>query len=110
MKRIMVALVSLALFVTPLSAAKEKKVKTVNIKVSGGFYSPDVVKVKKGEKVRLAFTRDEKPTCGDTVSIPALKISKKIELGKTTNIDITPKSDLVFNCGMDMMRGKIVVQ
>lgn len=108
MNRIIVALVSLALLVTPLSAAKP--IKTINVKVSGGTYSPEVVKVKKGEKVRLAFTRDEKPTCGDTISIPALKISKKLEAGKVTTIDITPKTDLVFSCGMDMMKGKIVVQ
>ncbi|HEX6159023.1 MAG TPA: cupredoxin domain-containing protein [Thermoanaerobaculia bacterium] len=112
MKRLTVALVSLALFVTPLLAEKKAAaaVKTVNVKVSGGTYTPEVVKVKKGEKVRLAFTRDEKPTCGDTISIPALKIAEKIEVGKTTNIDITPKTDLIFSCGMDMMKGRIVVE
>lgn len=111
MKRLIVTLTALALFLVPAAfAGKATKVRTVNVKVSGGTYVPDVIKAKKGERLRLNFTRDEKPTCGDTVTFPALKISRKIAEKKTTSIELTAKTDMVFTCGMDMMQGKIDVE
>jgi plastocyanin domain-containing protein len=107
MNRILAILIALALLVTPLVAATPR---TIDVKISGGFYEPKVVNVKKGETVRLRFTRDAKPTCGDEIAIPALKIKQKVAKDTPTVIEITPKSDLKFTCGMDMMEGKIVVE
>ncbi|MEA2491587.1 MAG: hypothetical protein QOH21_3379 [Acidobacteriota bacterium] len=111
MKRLILTLTALALFLVPtLFAAKATKVRTVNVKVSGGEYIPDVIKAKKGERLRLNFTRDEKPTCGDSVSFPDLKITRKIEEKKTTSVMLTATKDMVFTCGMKMMEGKIDVE
>jgi plastocyanin domain-containing protein len=87
-------------------------IRTVAIKVSGGAYEPAVVTVKKGEPVRLQFTRDEKPTCGDVLVIPSLNIKETIPVNEVVSIDITPDKagDLEFTCGMNMLKGKIVVQ
>jgi plastocyanin domain-containing protein len=87
-------------------------VQTVDIKVSGGEYSPASFTVQKGKPVRLNFTRDEKPTCGDTLVIPAFNIKKDIPLNQVVSVDITPQQagELKFTCGMDMLRGTIVVQ
>ena len=112
MKRLLITLTALALFLVPaLYAAKPiHKPHVVNVKVSGGSYDPEVIKVKKGERVRLNFTRDEKPTCGDSVTFPDLKITKKVEEKKTTVIEFTAKKSMTFTCGMKMMQGKIVVE
>jgi plastocyanin domain-containing protein len=111
MKRLTLTIAALALFLVPtLFAAKATKVRTVNVKVSGGVYVPETIKAKKGERLRLNFTRDEKPTCGDSVSFPDLKITRKIAEKKTTSIELTANKDMVFTCGMDMMQGKIDVQ
>lgn len=107
MKRLFVVFAALALFLTPLFAAEPR---TIDIKISGGFYEPKVVKVKKGETVRLRFTRDAKPTCGDEIAIPALKIKEKVAKDTPTIIEVTPKEELKFSCGMDMMRGTIAVE
>jgi plastocyanin domain-containing protein len=87
-------------------------VRTIAIKVSGGEYQPATVNVKKGEPVRLQFTRDEKPTCGDVLVIPSLNIKETIPVNEVVSIDITPDKagDLEFTCGMNMLKGKIVVQ
>ena len=87
-------------------------IRTVAIKVSGGEYQPAAVTVKKGEPVRLQFTRDEKPTCGDVLVIPSLNIKETIPVNEVVSIDITPDKagDLEFTCGMNMLKGKIVVQ
>jgi plastocyanin domain-containing protein len=95
---------------TALTAAAAAPKKTVRIDISGGFYSPKEVQVKKGERIRLMFVRDAKPTCGDTLVIPALKVKTTLEVGKPFTVDVTPKKDIAFGCGMDMMRGKIVVK
>jgi plastocyanin domain-containing protein len=86
--------------------------KSIDIKISGGEYSPASFTVAKGQTVRLNFTRDEKPTCGDTVVIPSMKIKKTIPVNQVVSIDITPQQagELQFTCGMDMMKGTIVVQ
>lgn len=103
------SLLAIALFAAvSVTAATPKK--TIRIDVSGGFYKPASVTVKKGVPIRLEFVRDEKPTCGDELVIEALKVRKKLVVGKPTVIDITPTKDLKFSCGMDMMQGKIVVQ
>jgi len=95
----------------PLASAADD-VRTVSIKVSGGTYEPAAVNVKKGEPVRLRFTRDEKPTCGDVLVIPSLNIKETIPVNDYVSIDITPEKtgDLEFTCGMNMMKGTIVVQ
>jgi plastocyanin domain-containing protein len=87
-------------------------VQTVDLKISGGEYQPASLNVRAGVPVRLNVTRDEKPTCGDVLSIPSQNISKPIPVNQVTTVEFTPKTagDLEFTCGMNMMKGKIVVQ
>lgn len=84
----------------------------VDIRISGGEYQPASVTVAKGQPVRLNFTRDEKPTCGDVVVFPALNIRKEIPVNQVVSIDLNPTEagELKFVCGMDMMKGTVVVQ
>ena len=85
---------------------------TIDLKVSGGEYQPASFNVQAGKPVRLNVTRDEKPTCGDVLTIPSQNISKPIPVNQVTTIEFTPQQagDLEFTCGMNMMKGKIVVQ
>ena len=87
-------------------------VQTIDLKVSGGEYQPASFNVQAGKPVRLNVTRDEKPTCGDVLTIPSQNISKPIPVNQVTTIEFTPQQagDLEFTCGMNMMKGKIVVQ
>jgi plastocyanin domain-containing protein len=96
----------------PAPAATATDVQTINLKVSGGEYQPASFNVQAGKPVRLNVTRDEKPTCGDVLTIPSQNISKPIPVNQVTAIEFTPQQagDLEFTCGMNMMKGKIVVQ
>ena len=87
-------------------------VKTVDIKISGGEYSPASISVAKGQPVRLNFTRDEKPTCGDVLVFPALNIRKEIPVNQVVSVDLNPQQagEIKFTCGMNMMKGTVVVQ
>lgn len=86
-------------------------VQEIKVIVKGG-YSPDVVVVKAGRPVRLDFYRDETASCSEDVVIRDFGISKHLPAFKTTRIEFTPDKpgEYIFACGMNMLRGKIVVE
>jgi plastocyanin len=74
-------------------------------------YEPKSVTVKKGQPVKLAFFRQDDKNCGDEVVFPKEGIRKKLPVGETVIVELTPaeSGEINFTCGMDMMRGKVVV-
>ena len=107
MKNTLFALIAVAIL-----AAAAPAPRVITVKVTGGEYQPAVIKVKKGESVRLKFLRTADPSCGSVLSIPALKVKKTLPLNQPFFVDFkAPKSgELAFSCGMNMMKGQIVVQ
>jgi plastocyanin domain-containing protein len=83
----------------------------VDITVEGG-YSPSVVRVKKGQPVRLVFDRREKSPCSDEVVISDFGIRRFLKPFEKTVIDLTPTKtgSYEFACGMNMLRGRIEVE
>ncbi len=84
---------------------------TIKIKVSTS-YEPKSIKVKKGEPVKMEFTRIDDKNCGDELVFPKLNIKKTLPVGEPVLVEFTPteSGDLAFQCGMEMMKGKIVVE
>ena len=83
----------------------------IEILVKGG-YSPDRIEVFEGEHVQLRFLRKESSGCSREVVFPAFGIRK--ELPENTPVVIhlpaMKAGEYEFKCGMDMLRGKIVVR
>jgi plastocyanin domain-containing protein len=67
--------------------------------------------VKKGQPVKLAFYRADADNCGGEVVFSKQNIKKKLPVGETVLVEFTPTEagEIAFACGMDMMRGKLVV-
>ncbi len=86
-------------------------VEEVKVTVKGG-YSPDVIVVKQHQPVRLDFYRDETASCSDRVIIGDFGIARDLPAFKTTSIEFIPdkSGEFSFTCGMNMMRGKLVVE
>ena len=86
-------------------------VQEIKVTVKGG-YEPDVIVVKQGQPVRLNFYRDETSSCSDRVIFGDFGIARDLPAFKTTSIDFTPDKtgEFTFTCGMNMMRGKLIVQ
>lgn len=84
----------------------------VKITVSKNGFEPKSIGVKKGQAVKLAFTRTDEENCGEEVVFPKLNIKKKLPLGETVLVEFTPEGagEIGFTCGMDMLRGKILAQ
>jgi plastocyanin domain-containing protein len=51
-------------------------------------------------------------TCATSVVIPEYKINRELPLNKEVVIEFTPvkSGEFAFACGMNMLKGKLVVQ
>jgi RND family efflux transporter MFP subunit len=82
------------------------------IAITGQGFVPDRVEVKQGAQVSLVFTRRTNETCATEVAIPALKVKRPLPLNTPVLIEYTATNtgEVTFACGMDMVRGVLVVQ
>jgi plastocyanin domain-containing protein len=86
-------------------------VQRLKVLVRGG-YTPDVIVLKRGTPVELDFYRDETNSCTEQVVFKDFHISRMLPAFKTTRIEFTPDraGTFTFNCGMNMVRGKLIVE
>ncbi len=86
-------------------------VQEVAITVKGG-YTPDVILVKAGQPVRLHFTRQESASCSEKVLFPDFNQSALLPEGEQVTLEFTPQTpgEYGFQCGMGMLRGKLIVE
>lgn len=86
-------------------------VQEVLIKVKGG-YSPDVIVVEAGKPVRLKFHREETALCSEQVLFPEFNKQATLTAFQTVPVEFTPEKpgEYGFQCGMGMLRGKLVVE
>jgi len=82
------------------------------IKVSSSGYEPSQIPAKAGQPLKLAFFRVDAQNCGRVVKFPDLGIERELPTGKTVVIEVTPRKSgpLAFSCGMNMMKGELLVQ
>jgi plastocyanin domain-containing protein len=83
----------------------------VDITVKGGYQPAEVV-VKVGLPLRLNFTRREASTCGEEVVLPDFGKRAHLPENKTVPVEIVPEKsgEYEFTCGMNMYRGKLIVE
>lgn len=82
------------------------------IVVSENGFTPQEISFQQNQPLKLAFYRADANNCGSEVVFLNLNIRKKLPVGKVVLIDVpTAKTgEISFACGMDMMKGKIVIQ
>ena len=82
----------------------------VNLTESG--YRPSSFRLRKGVPARVTFVRRTDATCGQEIVLPAYGIRRDLPLNQPVTIAFTPRKTGTFNftCGMDMLRGKIIVR
>lgn len=83
----------------------------IKVTLSGDGYEPSSIPVKKGQPVKLAFYRADADNCGGEVVFSKQNIKKKLPVGETVLVELTPQEtgDIAFTCGMSMYKGKLVV-
>ncbi len=94
-------------------AQTDAGVQTATIEVTGQGFRPDHLELQAGVPARLTFVRQTDQTCGTEVLFPDLKINQPLPLKKPTVVEIPAQKTartLTFTCGMDMLKGKLVVK
>jgi plastocyanin domain-containing protein len=82
------------------------------IKVSSAGYEPQRIAARAGWPLKLAFFRVDAQNCGRVVRFPDLGIERELPPGQIVVIEATPQKSgvLAFSCGMNMMKGELLVQ
>jgi hypothetical protein len=84
---------------------------TASVTITQIGFEPETLTLRAGVPARITFTRTTENTCGTEVEFPDLDISRALPLNQPVVIELTPKSgELTFACGMNMLRGTIVVR
>jgi cobalt-zinc-cadmium efflux system membrane fusion protein len=85
---------------------------SARIVVNEQGFEPAKVTLRAGVRARLTFLRTTDKTCGTEVVFPSLNIKKPLPLNEPVVIEFTPAKtgDIAFACGMNMLKGVVVVQ
>jgi plastocyanin domain-containing protein len=96
---------------TVAAAAGAGGVQIIDVTVRGG-YQPAQITAEAGRPIRLNFTRRESTPCGEEVVLPEFGRRAHLPENKTVGIEVTPErpGEYEFTCGMNMYKGKLIVQ
>jgi RND family efflux transporter MFP subunit len=94
------------------AAADRQGVQTAKVIVNEQGLEPAKVTVRSGRQTRITFVRTTDKTCATEVVFPSLNIKRALPLNEPVVIEFTPaeSGDVAFACGMNMLKGVIVVQ
>jgi plastocyanin domain-containing protein len=89
-----------------------QKIQNIRINITEQGYRPTSFRLKKGILARVTFVRKTEDECGKEIVIPAYRIRRELPLNKPVTVVFTPRKAGTFGfaCGMDMLKGKIIVQ
>ena len=97
----------------PASRAGETaNLQSEKIVVTEQGFQPAKVALRAGTPARLTFVRTTDKTCGTEVVVPSLNIKRALPLNESVVIEFTPSKsgEIAFACGMNMLKGVVVVQ
>ncbi len=98
------------LFAAPKAPAKAPK--KILITLPMDYKNKPAATLKTGQPVALTFFLKSEAGCGNTVVLPAAKWKKTLKVGERATVVYTPTKSgvLQFACGMDMMKGSLLVK
>jgi plastocyanin domain-containing protein len=92
-------------------AAQKDDVQTATVEVTSKGFEPDSLKLKVGVPAKVTFVRKTDQTCAKEVVIKEYGIERKLPLNAPVTVEFTPrKGEFSFACGMNMIKGKLIVE
>ena len=86
-------------------------VQEAGVTVSATSFEPSRLSLRAGVPARLTFTRISDTTCATAVVFASLNIRRDLPLNQPVTIEFTPAKagEIAFACGMNMLRGTVVI-
>jgi plastocyanin domain-containing protein len=92
-------------------AVEQDGAQTATVEINDNGFEPSSLKLKAGAPAKVTFVRKTDATCAKEVVIKEYKIERKLPLNEPVTVEFTPrKGEFTFACGMDMIKGKLVVE
>jgi plastocyanin domain-containing protein len=92
-------------------ATRQDGAQTVTVEIKSKGFEPDSLKLKAGVPAKVTFVRKTDETCAREVVIKDYGIERKLPLNEPVIVELTPrKGEFTFACGMNMLKGKWIVE
>ncbi len=87
-------------------------VQEIQVSVAQGVYTPNVLRAKAGQPLRLRVEVRERHSCATKLLIPDLKADFDLPPGGTVDLMLpaAPAGAYLFTCGQKMVKGSIVLE
>jgi RND family efflux transporter MFP subunit len=97
---------------TSTTAENAAPAQSFAVRVTAAGFEPNTLTLQAGRPARIAFTRTSDETCAKEVVFADYGIRRSLPLNQTVTVDFVPKSNgrAGFVCGMNMLKGTLVVQ
>jgi plastocyanin domain-containing protein len=94
------------------ASAAKPKVQSFTVKITERGYEPASLRLRRNRPARITFLRTTDNTCAKEVVFPEFGIKRELPLNQSIVVTLNPKKngEFRFTCGMNMMRGSLVVQ
>jgi plastocyanin len=97
--------------VVAVESALQNGAQTATVEVNSNGFRPSSLKLKAGVPAKVTFVRKTDETCAKEVVIKEYNIDRKLPLNEPVTVEFTPrKGEFTFACGMDMLKGKLIVE
>ena len=86
-------------------------VRVVDVAVTATGFNPARVEVSAGTHVKLRVTRQVEATCGTDLVVAGKTVTERLPLNQPVEVDlgIVMRGEIVFSCGMNMLKGTVIV-
>jgi len=97
---------------TVSATAMASKVAEAVVSITENGFEPSTLTVPSSGPRSVTFIRKTDNTCAKEVVFPSLRITRDLPLGKPVTIEIPPGASgaLSYACGMDMLKGRVVIR
>ena len=99
-------------FALPLTAKPGPRVQKFTVKITERGFEPVSLNLRRGVQARITFLRTTEQTCAKEIVLRDFGVKRDLPLKQPVVVTLTPKTkgEFEFTCGMNMMRGKLIVQ
>ncbi|MEQ1908116.1 MAG: efflux RND transporter periplasmic adaptor subunit [Vicinamibacterales bacterium] len=97
---------------TPGATHDDMKMQEARVTVTDASFDPQRLTLRIGVPARVTLIRTSDKTCATSVVFASLNIRRDLPLNQPVTIEFTPDKagEIAFACGMNMLRGTVVVQ